>query len=63
LEQSVLIVWRLLIRIFAEEPVDQFHTGTDLSTPASLERRHDGVQLPFEVTIGELREAVEGSDL
>jgi len=26
-----------------------------------LEGRHDGVQLPFEVTLGELREVVEGS--
>ena len=63
MELSVVVAWRLLIRIFAEEPVDQIHTGTDLSTPASLERRHDGVPLPFEVTLGELREAVEGSDL
>jgi len=60
-EQSVLVAQRLLIRIFAEEPVDQFHTGTDLSTPPSLEGRHDGVQLPLEVTLGELRDEVEGS--
>ena len=33
--------------------------GTDHSTSFSLERRHHGVQPPFEVTLGELREEVE----
>ena len=63
MEQSVLVAELLLVRIFAEEPIDQFHIGTDLSTPPSLKGRHDGVQLPFEITLGELREEVEGSAL
>jgi len=62
-DQSVLVASRLLVRIFAEEQVDQFHIGTDHCTPPSLEGRHNGVQLPFEVTLGELREEVEGSAL
>jgi len=49
--------------MFAEEPVDQLHIGTDRSTPPFLEGRHDGVQLPFEIPLGELREEVEGSAL
>ena len=45
----------------AEEPADQFHTGTDLFAPSPLEGRHEGIQFLFEVNLGELREEVEGS--
>jgi len=62
-EQIFLVAWRPFIRILTEEPVDQFHGETDLSTPPSSEGRHDGVQLPFEMTLNEIREEVEGSAL
>jgi len=53
----------LLARICAEEPVDQLQIGAALSTPPSLEGRHDGIQLPLEVTLGELGKEIQGSDL
>jgi len=63
MEQGILVAKRLLIRIFAEEPVDQFQVGADLSTPPSLEGRHDSIQLPFEITLSELGKEIQGSAL
>jgi len=53
----------LLVRIFAEEPVDQLQIGADLSAPPSLEGLHDGIQLPLEVTLSELGKEIQGSAL
>ena len=54
MEESVLAAWRLLIRICAKVPFDQYHIGTAVSTAPSLERRDDSEKLSFEVTLGEL---------
>jgi len=62
-EQRFFVAQQQLVRIFSVEPVDQVHVGTDLSTPSPLESWNDGIEFPFEVVFGELREEVEGSAL